>query len=411
MRFIADIHIHSCYSIATSKESRPEYLELWAGRKGIDVVGTGDCIHPTYFKELKDKLVYLDNGLYQLKKKYRIRDTNNDTSEKNASNFILTTEISSIYKKNGKVYKVHNVCVFPDFKSVKKVQKKLEKIGNIHSDGRPILGLDSKDLLEIVLESHPMSYVIPAHIWTPWFSVLGAKSGFDSIHECYGDLTNEIFALETGLSSDPSMNRLCSFLDQFRLVSNSDAHSPSKLGREANIFNTDLSYEGIYKALKYDNGFLGTIEFFPEEGKYHYDGHRKCCISLDPYESKMHKGKCPVCGKSLTMGVATRVVQLADRKKPDGFGKQKFYRVTPLPSIIAESMELKNTASKKVQSEYLRLIHALGSEFDILLFKDLDNIKKEAGEHYAEGIRRLRSGKVAITPGYDGEFGHIKVFE
>jgi len=399
MRYIADLHIHSHYSIATSKELKPEFLDKWARLKGIQVVGTGDCIHPGYFADLKETLHPHGNGLFHLK------------GQPSSTKFILTTEISSIYKKNGRVRKVHNVCFFPDFKSAEKVQSRLDEIGNIRSDGRPILGLDSKDLLEIVLESGPMSFVVPAHIWTPWFSVLGAKSGFDSIEECYEDLSEEIFALETGLSSDPPMNRLCSMLDRFRLISNSDAHSPSKLGREANMFDAELSYKGIYDALKYDNGFLGTIEFFPQEGKYHYDGHRKCGVSLDPYMSKEQEGICPVCGKTLTMGVATRVVQLADRDKPDNYGKQKFYSVTPLVEIIAEHMNVKGTSAKKVQSEYMRLMTSIGPEFDILLFADIDKIKQEAGEEFSEGIRRLREGNVSIMSGYDGEFGQIKVFD
>ncbi|MBN1493046.1 MAG: DNA helicase UvrD [Candidatus Omnitrophica bacterium] len=399
MRFIADLHIHSHYSLATSKQLEPRSLDAWARLKGIDVVGTGDCIHPGYFGELRQTLVSADNGLFTIK-----------GLKKRSTSFILTTEISSIYKIKGKVRKVHNICFFPDFKSVKHVQTRLAKIGNIDSDGRPILGLDARDLLEIVLESDPRSFLIPAHIWTPWFSVLGAKSGFDTIEECFRDLTNEIFALETGLSSDPQMNRLCSFLDSFRLVSNSDAHSPSKLGREANIFETELSYNGIYNALKYDNGFLGTIEFFPQEGKYHFDGHRECGIALDPYASKAHNGICPVCGKALTMGVATRVVALADRERPDNFGKQTFYSVTPLSEIIAEYMQVKNTASKKVEKEYARLIREIGPEFNVLLFAEYDKIKNVVGERFAEGIRRLRAGIVSITSGYDGQFGEIRIF-
>jgi uncharacterized protein (TIGR00375 family) len=398
MRFIADLHIHSHYSLATSKDLKPEHLDHWARLKGIDVLSTGDCIHPKYLTELQEKFIAGEHGLFRLKGIPR------------STNFILTTEISSIYKKKGKVRKIHNLCFFPSIQAAKKVQRRLAAVGNIGSDGRPILGLDAKDLLEIVLESDPSSFLVPAHIWTPWFSVLGARSGFDSIEECFEELSDEIFALETGLSSDPAMNRLCSFLDRFRLVSNSDAHSPSKLGREANIFDTELSYQGIYKALKYDQGFVGTIEFFPQEGKYHYDGHRACGICLDPFTSKMHGGLCPVCGKKLTMGVATRVGALADRETPDNFGKQIYYSVMPLAEMIAESLRVKNSSSKKVTQEYMRIVTAVGSEFDTLLFADIDEIKHKAGIGYAEGIQRLREGRVSVRAGYDGEFGKVSVF-
>lgn len=416
--FIVDFHIHSKYSRATSKLCDPEHLDLWAKIKGINVVGTGDCVHPAWLNELKEKLISQeDNGLFRLKQKYSLLSDDLCSLPYNYNsrsvNFMLSTEISSIYKKGDKVRKVHNLCIFPDFESVNKFQVRLEKIGNIRSDGRPILGLDSKHLLEIVLEISPEAYLIPAHIWTPWFSVLGSKSGFDSLEECFEELTPYIFALETGLSSDPPMNRICSFLDKFRLVSNSDAHSPDKLGREANIFDGEISYKGIYNSLKNDSGFLGTIEFFPDEGKYHYDGHRKCHVNWDPLQTLEHNGICPVCNKPVTLGVTYRVAELADRVKDAAFNSNQFFHsITPLPELLAEIAGVKSTKSKKVLQEFQRLVSSLGSsEFDILLFKKIEEIRIVGGNVLAEAIDRLRKGEVSVTPGFDGEFGKVRVFK
>ncbi len=412
MKFIADFHIHSHYSLATSKKLVPEHLEYWARIKGIDVVGTGDCVHPGWMRELSEKLEPAGNGLYRLKKEFRIIDSA-VSGRGNAPGevyFILTGEISNIYKKGKQVRKVHNLCVFSDFEAVDVVQKKLMEIGNIASDGRPILGLDSKYLLEMVLESAPKSFLIPAHIWTPWFSVLGSKSGFDSIEECYEDMTRHIFAVETGLSSDPPMNWACSFLDPFKLVSNSDAHSPEKLGREANLFDAELSYDGIYGALSGDSGFSGTIEFFPQEGKYHYDGHRKCDVCWDPLETLENRGTCSKCGRPVTLGVMYRVAELADRADiMSAANRRDFHSITSLPDLIAEIMD-KNGSSKVVNKEYMRLIENIGSEFYILLSASEDELKKKGSEILAEGIARMRNGNVIIEEGYDGEFGRIKVF-
>jgi len=322
----------------------------------------------------------------------------------------LTTEISNIYKKNGKTRKVHNLCIFPNFEAAEKFQKKLEKIGNIKSDGRPILGLDSKILLEMLLETDEKAFLIPAHIWTPWFSALGSKSGFDTIEECYEDLTKYIFALETGLSSDPLMNWACSFLDDFRLVSNSDAHSPEKIGREANIFDCDRSYDKIYNALKNDDGFVGTIEFFPQEGKYHFDGHRKCNICFDPLETITHKGICPVCNKPLVRGVSYRVAELSNRSNINEFkNRKKFYSITSLPDIVSE-ITGKSPKSLATNREYFKTLEKIGSDFHTLLFADLKKISKY-NFLLAEAIKRLRAGQVKIKNGYDGEFGKITVFK
>ena len=300
--YIADLHIHSKYSRATSKECVPEYLDLWARRKGIDLIGTGDFTHPAWRGELKEKLTPSEEGLYILRDDARISDPTVLGTKQ--TRFVVSGEISSIYKKNGKVRKVHNVILLPSLEDADTLSHKLEAIGNIHSDGRPILGLDSRDLLEITLESCPQAVFIPAHIWTPHFSLFGAFSGFDTIEECFEDLTPYIHALETGLSSDPPMNWRVSALDRYHLVSNSDAHSPAKLGREANIINSELSYPALKKALEggVKEGFGGTIEFFPEEGKYHFDGHRNCGLCLTPAQSEEYGGKCPVCGKKITIG-------------------------------------------------------------------------------------------------------------
>ena len=327
--YIADLHIHSKYSRATSKELEPEPLDAWARRKGIGLVGTGDFTHPAWRAELRDKLAEAEEGLYTLK-----------GAGPDAPRFVITGEISSIYKKNGKVRKVHSLILLPHLEAAETLSRRLEAIGNLHSDGRPILGLDCRDLLEITLESCPDAVFIPAHIWTPHFSLFGAFSGFDTIGECFGDLTGHIHALETGLSSDPTMICRCSALDGYTLVSNSDAHSPSKLGREANLLDTGLSYPELARAIQTGEGFHGTIEFFPEEGKYHFDGHRNCGVCLSPVEAEAAGGVCPVCGKRLTTGVLHRVEQLADR--PEGYVRpdaRPFESLAPMPEVIAASAE------------------------------------------------------------------------
>lgn len=407
--YIADLHIHSHYSRATSKDCTPEYLDLWARRKGIGILGTGDFTHPGWREELKEKLIPAEEGLYILKEEYRM-DKGGRTGLQ-APRFVVSGEISSIYKKNGKVRKVHSVILLPGLEEAEKLSEKLETIGNLRSDGRPILGLDCHDLLEIMLELCPEAIYIPAHIWTPHFSLFGAFSGFDSIEECFEDLTPHIHALETGLSSDPPMIWRLSALDRFQLISNSDAHSPAKMGREANLLDIDLSYAGLSDAVQKGEGLRGTIEFFPEEGKYHYDGHRKCDLCLSPVEAEQYSGKCPVCGRKLTTGVSHRIGQLADRN--EGFvlpGGKPFESLVPLPEVIAASIGY-TTASKKVRNQYESMLRNLGSEFQILRELALEDIRNESGYMISEGIRRLREGKVERSPGYDGEYGTIKLFE
>lgn len=418
MRFIADFHLHSHFSVATSKNLVPEHTDYWARVKGIKVVGTGDFTHPGWMKELEEKLEPAEPGLFRLRREYRLDRSLKDGglkapfSSEAEARFMLTSEISNIYKRDGKVRKVHNLILVPDFETAKNIQGQLAKRGNIHSDGRPILGLDSRDLLEIVLNSSPEVLLVPAHIWTPWFSALGDKSGFDTIEECYADLAEHIHCIETGLSSDPPMNWLCSFLDSYTIISNSDAHSPEKMGREANLFDTELCYKAIVEAITRGNPgqFLGTVEFFPQEGKYHYDGHRKCGICWAPLETLKNQEICPVCGKRVTIGVMNRVAQLADREEiTERTNRHPFYSLIPLRELLAE-MSGTGPQSKQVAKAYNALIEKASSEFHLLLGLSIDEIKDLSNEILAEGIRRMRAGEVLIREGFDGEYGRIKVF-
>lgn len=408
MFFYADLHIHSKYSRATSKSCNLEELAIWAQKKGLTVISTGDFTHPAWFSEIKEKLVPAGNGVFRLRPDIEKQIFINSDPVR----FVLSVEISTIYKKWDRTRKVHHVVFMPDMESAENFREKLGAIGNIVSDGRPILGLDSRNLLEIALESGEGSYIIPAHIWTPWFSVLGSKSGFDSIDDCYGDLAEHIFAVETGLSSDPEMNWRVSSLDKYRLVSNSDAHSPAKLAREATVFDTEPDYFNIMNALKTGKGYVGTVEFFPEEGKYHEDGHRKCNICLTPEETKKLNGICPVCGKPLTIGVLNRVCELADRG-PDNkiipVTGGEVFSLVPLPEIISEINGV-GPQSKSVTIEYEKLIQKFGSELSILRQVPIDDISKHS-PLLGEGISRLREGKVIRHAGYDGEYGVIKLFE
>ena len=409
MYYIGDLHIHSRYSRATSKDCTPEHLDLWARRKGIHIVGTGDFTHPAWREELKEKLEPAEDGLYVLKDGYRIKE--DPVPGGKIPRFMVTGEISSIYKKNGKTRKVHSLILLPGLEDAERISARLEQIGNIHSDGRPILGLDCRDLLEIVLELCPRAVYVPAHIWTPHFSMFGAFSGFDTVEECFEDLTPYIHAVETGLSSDPPMNWRVSALDRFQLISNSDAHSPAKLGREANLFDIPLSYEGLYRAIQTGEGLGGTIEFFPEEGKYHMDGHRKCGLCLTPSETVKYNGKCPVCGRKITIGVSHRIGELADR--PEGYvkpGAKPFESLVPLPEVIGASVG-RGAAGVKVQREYRRLLAELGPEFEILRNIPPEDIRRAAGDRMAEGIQRLRNGQVECVPGFDGEYGVIRLFD
>ncbi len=413
MEYIADLHIHSPFSRATSRESTLAGLAAWARIKGIQVVGTGDFTHPGWLKCLKEELVPAEPGLFRLKDETRLASPLPGVALPDGPvRFLLTAEVSSIYKRLGQVRKVHNLLYVPDFASAERINARLAAIGNIESDGRPILGLDSRDLLEILLEQAPEGFLVPAHIWTPWFSLFGSKSGFDVIDDCYGDLTGHVFALETGLSSDPEMNRLISALDRYSLISNSDCHSPQKLGREANLFSTELSFHALRDAIKGNRRetFRGTVEFFPEEGKYHFDGHRACNVCLDPHETRRLGLLCPVCGRPLTVGVHHRVMELADREAPlYGPDAPLFYSLIPLPEVVGELLGV-GPASKEVMHQYARIIARFGSEFNLLLKAPLDEIADHA-PLLSEAVSRIRASRVIRQPGYDGEFGVIRVFE
>ncbi len=406
MQYIADLHIHSRFSRATSKDMTLENIDRWAQLKGITVIGTGDFTHPVWLKEIKEKLVPAEDGLFKL------RSPSPDyvpPSCRKSVRFLLSAEISNIYSKNGRLRKLHNLILVPTIEDASKINTKLSHIGNLSSDGRPILGMDSKLLLEIVLETAPQGIFIPAHAWTPHFSVFGSNSGFDSIKECFEDLSPYICAVETGLSSNPSMNWRVKELDNITLISNSDAHSPAKLGREANILEGDLNYTHIKNAIKERKGFKGTIEFFPEQGKYHFDGHRLCKTCLSPCETRKLNSLCPQCGKKMTRGVMYRVEELACRK--EGFklpGAPPFYSIVPLMDIIAQIKGV-GTGTKTVREEYFRLLNNLGSEFNILLDAPIQEIEKAGSKILAEGIRRMREGKIKIFPGYDGEYGKIEL--
>jgi uncharacterized protein (TIGR00375 family) len=387
-----------------------ENLDKWAKIKGIQVIGTGDFTHPQWLKELKGVLEPAESGLFKLKK--------SDSGVR----FILTVEISSIYSKNNRTRKIHNIIFAPNFETVGKINTHLGWIGNLKSDGRPILGLDAKELAKIILNSSPDCLVVPAHAWTPWFSIFGSNSGFDSIEECFEEYSKYIYAIETGLSSSPEMNWRWSALDNVTLISNSDAHSPSKLGREVNIFEGEkIDYNLIRQAIM--NGpviqrndsspslrLVQTIEFFPEEGKYHFDGHRNCGVCLSPEESKKYNNLCPACGKPLTIGVMNRVNQLADR--PVGVKPAKvipFKSLIPLEEIIADVLKV-GVGTKQVIEHYKELIRKIGSEFKVLLEAEREDIMAASLPEIAEGVVRVREGKVNVKPGFDGEFGKISIF-
>jgi uncharacterized protein (TIGR00375 family) len=389
-------------------------LAHWAKIKGIQLLATGDFTHPEWLFLLKQKLEPTGNGFFRLK--HIVPSENGYLEGLSLStqdiSFILSTEISFIYSKNGKVRKIHILLLAPDFESVEKINQKLSGLGNLRSDGRPILGLDAKAFVKIVADYCPQCVVIPSHIWTPWFSLFGANSGFDTIEECFEEMTPFIFALETGLSSDPAMNWKLSFLDKYSLVSNSDAHSPSKIGREANVFDTEFSYSGLVDAIKTKNPdkFLYTVEFFPEEGKYHFDGHRKCDVLFSPRESIQHNDICPVCGKRLTIGVMHRVNELADREQAEYSSLRIPYKnLIPLNEIIAQAIE-KTSECKSVWDIYFRFIHEFENEQNILTELNLRELMRLPPERVGLGVERMRKGDVKIVPGHDGCFGQISLF-
>jgi DNA helicase II / ATP-dependent DNA helicase PcrA len=413
MVFYADLHIHSKYSRATSRDCDLEHLAWWAARKGVSVVGTGDFTHPVWFEELKTKLVSAEPGLFRLQPELEraVTGTLPKTCQAEPARFLLSVEISTIYKFGDRTRKIHHLIYAPDFDTADRFRRALGKLGNLASDGRPILGLDSRHLLEITLESGPGAYLVPAHIWTPWFAVLGSKSGFDAVDECYRDLAPHVFAVETGLSSDPPMNWRVSSLDRFRLISNSDAHSPPMIGREASAFETELDYFAMRRALETGTGYAGSIEFFPEEGKYHLDGHRKCSVRLEPTQTRDLDGRCPVCSGPLTVGVMHRVDRLADRSAGQARPNADPFRcLLALPQVLGEILGV-GSKSTAVERELSGLVAELGPELDILQRTPLEDIRRGRSSLIAEAIDRIRQGRVSCEAGYDGEYGTIRVFE
>jgi len=396
MKFIADFHIHSKFSRATSEKTDLENIAKWAEIKGVKVIASGDFTHPQWMKNIKEELKPAEPGLFQYKN-YPTR-------------FLLTTEISCIYSKGGKVRKIHIIVLAPSIEVAEKINEELSKIGNLKSDGRPILGLDAKELVKIVLNVSSDCMVIPAHCMTPWFGLFGSKSGFDSMEECFEEMSSSIYAVETGLSADPAMLWRLPDVRKISIISNSDAHSPEKIGREANVFDTELSYFSIVEAIKTKKGFLETIEFYPQEGKYYGDGHRACNIYMNSKDSLTYNEICPVCGKPLTVGVMNRIEKLADQ--PEGFVPEKavpFRSIVPLKEIIGEVLGV-GSGTKSVDAEYQKLIKAFHSEFNILLDVPFEELKEAAFSQIAEGIIKVREGKVNISPGFDGEYGKVKIF-
>ena len=429
MRIIADLHIHSPFARAVSKDMTLENLDYWAGVKGITVMGTGDFTHPAWIKEIKKKLEPAEKGLYKLiesarKSSRSMKTVGNrfhvgtqtilfEQSREDSTRFLLTVEISSIYSKGGKTRRVHNLIFAPSIEAAEKINAALGWQGNLKSDGRPIVGVGSKELLKLALDADPDCFFVPAHAWTPWFSVFGSKSGFDTIEECFDEYSKYIYALETGLSSDPGMNWRLSALDKYALISNSDSHSLRRIGREANILESALSYKGIIEAIKSRDPkqFLSTIEFFPEEGMYHYDGHRACKTRLAPAETRRLNKLCPNCGKPVTVGVVNRVEELADR--PEGFRPENavpYKNMVPLDEIIAEAIGVVSPLAKSVQEEYFGLIKEFGNEIGILFDIPGSDLRGKVRPEILEGISRVREGRLYIEPGYDGEYRHVKIF-
>ncbi|MBI5124384.1 MAG: DNA helicase UvrD [Candidatus Omnitrophica bacterium] len=395
--FIADFHIHSKYSRATSKDMEVPSLAKWAKIKGVSMLGTGDFTHPLWLEELKKHLKESDHGVYLYEGIY----------------FVLTAEVSNIYFKAGRTRKVHNMIFAPNFKVADEINKLLGEYGSLSSDGRPILGLECDKMAKMLFAIDPEILIVPGHAWTPHFSIFGSNSGFDSPEECFEDQTPKIYSIETGLSSDPAMNWRWSKLDRFCLTSNSDAHSPAKIGREANVFKDKINYKELIQILKTKDKtrFLYTIEFFPEEGKYHWDGHRACKARLEPEEAMRINNQCPVCGKNITIGVMHRLVGLADRK--EGYvldSSPSFKSMVPLAEIIGEALGL-SPDSVTVEREYLQLIKNFGNEFSILIEASEDELKERCPPKIAKGVSNMRKGDIQALPGYDGEYGKVKVLK
>ncbi|TLP52899.1 endonuclease Q family protein [Microbispora triticiradicis] len=412
MRFHADLHMHSRYAYACSRNSDLEQLTWWARRKGVTLMGTGDFTHPAWLERLRTALVPAEPGLFRLREDLdrEVSRTLPGSVATAPVRYMLTVEVSTVYRQGGRSRKIHHLVHLPGFEQVEAFNRVLAGIADLGVDGRPTVRMSARDLLETTLARGEGAYLVPAHVWTPWFGVFGSKSGFDTLEECFGDLTEHVFALETGLSADPGMMWQVSGLDGYRLVSYSDAHSPPIVGRETTVFDTGLDYFAVLEALRSGDGLAGTTEFFPEAGKYHVDGHRKCGVRLDPEETRKLGGICPVCGRTLTVGVQSRVEDLADRpadRSPRGAAG--FRNLLPLPDVVAEILGV-GPKSKKVAAETDRLVAALGPELAILGDLPLSDIAADS-PRLAEAVGRLRNGEVTKDPGYDGEFGRIHTLD
>ena len=403
-RVLADLHIHSRFSFATAKSLDPESLDRWGALKGLGLIGTGDMTHPGWLSELSEKLFMGDDGFYGLKDSFK----GSLKGSLNGPRFVPTGEVSCVYKHLGRARRIHLWLMAPDLEAAGRLARSLGRLANVESDGRPILSISARDALEMALEADERAEVIPAHVWTPWYSVFGSKAGYDDIEECFGDLSPHIRALETGLSSDPGMIRLVSKLDRYALVSFSDAHSPENLGREATAIEGPLDFSKLKSALRGGPELIGTVEFFPEEGKYHLDGHVKCGPAMTPSQTKESKGLCPVCGKPVTLGVLSRVHQLADREEPLKEAMLPDWHIVPLDEILSQAMG-QGPATKGVQAVYRKLVETLGGELEILLDAPLEAIKEAGGPLLARGVERMRAGEVELSGGFDGAYGKASV--
>jgi DNA helicase-2/ATP-dependent DNA helicase PcrA len=409
MSFYVDLHLHSRYARATSRNADLVELAWWARRKGITVLGTGDLTHPVWFEELKQGLVPAEPGLFRLRDELdRAVVERLPRSSRGPLRFLLAVEVSTAFHRDGRARRMHHLLYVPDLKTAAVLNGRLGRSGNLTDDGRPTLAMDAGDLLEATLDSGDGAYLVPAHVWTPWVGVLSATTGFDSIEDCYGELAAHIFAVETGLSADPPMNWRVSLLDRFRSVSYSDAHAPSRLGREATELATELDYFAIRQALQTGEGFQGTVELFPEEGRYHLSGHKRCGVRLEPAEARQARLRCPVCGRRLTMGVLQRVEDLADRpagaRPPTAAG---WRNLLPLDEIVAEVAGVGRT-SKTVRRTVDTMVELLGPELPILERLPLDAIDQAGFPAVAEAIGQVRRGQVVRTPGFDGQYGSIR---
>jgi uncharacterized protein (TIGR00375 family) len=410
MSFYADLHLHSRYAWATSRNADLSELAFWARRKGITLLGTGDFTHPAWFGQLHEGLVPAEPGLYRLRDELdRAVVERLPPSCHGPLRFLLAVEVSTAFRRDGRSRRMHHLVYVPDLEAAAGLNDRLGRIGTLEEDGRPTLAMDAKDLLGAVLDSGDGAYLVPAHVWTPWVGVLSATTGFDSIEACYGELARHVFAIETGLSSDPPMNWRVSALDRFRVVSYSDAHAPSRLGREASELDTELDYFAVRRALETGAGFLGTVELFPEEGRYHLSGHKRCGVRMEPGEARKARMRCPVCGKRMTMGVLQRVEDLADRPegaRPDGTAGCR--SLVPLPELVAEVAGV-TQSSKTVRQTYEAMLERLGPELPILERLPLDAIDQAGFPAVAEAIGKVRRGEVVRSPGFDGEYGSIRL--